>query len=387
MAELRHDVVGALARLVAYPTISTNPTTEITAFLAEWAEDLGMRVSQHASGPDKSNLVARIGPEGTDGLTLSGHLDVVPVDGQPWTSNPFVLTERDGRLLARGSCDMKGFIAAAMVALTRGEIDLERLDRELVLVWTHDEEVGCIGSRLLVEELRAKGESLPSQALIGEPTSLRPMRLHPGHSHFHVHCRGIAAHSSRPELGLSAISLAGGVVVALDELADQLRSERAFEDLLEAPFAILNIGRIKGGTAVNIVPDQCLVEVGIRPLPGQAEESLLERITEAVAPIAERARVRGGRVEASMLGGAPAMLTQPSAPLLSDLSAILGPRPAGAVPFATDGGNLAKLGLDCVVCGPGSIDLAHRPDESIGAAELHGAVDFVSQIVRRRCTR
>lgn len=385
MVEHRRDPVAALAELVAFPTVSNRPTTEIVAFLATWAEDLGMRVSRYESGPDKANLVVRAGPEGTDGITLSGHLDVVPVAGQAWTSDPFRLTERDGRLLGRGSCDMKGFVAATMVALGREELDVRALDRELALVWTHDEEVGCVGSRLLVEAMQAEGTALPAQALIGEPTSLSPRRLHPGHLTWRVVCTGIPAHSSRPALGLSAVRLAAEVLAALEGFSERLERERAYEDLLEAPWSVLNVGRIQGGSAVNIVPGHCVLDLGIRPLPGVTEAALSARLEETLAPVARRAEAAGGSIALEPRGGAPALLTRRDAPLLGDLAELLGPHTAGAVPFATDGSNLARLGLDCVVCGPGSIDLAHRPDESIGLDELHGAVDFVSRLVRRRC--
>lgn len=385
MAEHRRDPVAALAELVAFPTVSNRPTTEIVAFLATWAEDLGMRVSRYESGPDKANLVVRTGPEGTDGLTLSGHLDVVPVAGQAWTSDPFRLTEREGRLLGRGSCDMKGFVAATMVALSRDELVLSGLDRELALVWTHDEEVGCVGSRLLVEAMQAEGARLPAQALIGEPTSLTARRLHPGHLTWRVVCTGIPAHSSRPALGLSAVRIAGEVLQALELLTVSLARERAYEDLLDAPWSVLNVGRIQGGSAINIVPGHCVLDLGIRPLPGVTEAGLQARLDDILAPVAERAAAAGGSVELEPRGGAPALLTRRDAPLLEDLAALLGPPSPGAVPFATDGSNLARMGLDCVVCGPGSIDLAHRPDESIGLDELHGAVDFVSRLVRRRC--
>jgi len=372
-----------LARLIAFPTVSDRPTDEIVAYLARRAEDRGMRAEVIPSGPNKANLVVRAGPEGTDGLTLSGHLDVVPTAGQAWSSDPFVMTEREGRLFGRGTCDMKGFVAAVVTALE--DIDVSELKQELALVWTHDEEVGCCGSALLVERFLREGRGLPRQALIGEPTSQQPKRMHPGHSTFAVRLQGRAAHSSRPSLGLSAIKLAREALGAIEGLEEELRGERAYEDLLEAPYTVVNVGEISGGSAVNIVPEHCHLHLGMRALPGQSAAQLLARLQASLAPLAARAASEGGRVRAELLREAPALLCPDGAPLLNDLKALGDGGTPGAVPFATDGGNLARLGLDCVVCGPGSIDLAHRPDESIGIDELDVGVDLVTRLIRRRC--
>ena len=169
--------VSLLERLIAYPTVSSRPVDAIVADLAHDAETLGGRVHVLETPPGKSNIVARFGPEGTDGLTISGHMDVVPTDGQDWSSDPFTLSRRDGRLYGRGSADMKGFLAATMAALS--DLPLRDLRRELALVWTHDEEVGCIGSGALAEGWDHRQPSLPTQTWIGEPTDARICRMHP----------------------------------------------------------------------------------------------------------------------------------------------------------------------------------------------------------------
>ena len=375
------STVDVLSRLVAWPTVSSRPLTELAAFLAQKAEDAGMRVERFETEPGKVNVVASAGPQGTDGLVLSGHMDVVPVEGQGWRTDPFRLTESDGRLYGRGACDMKGFIAAVTDALPA--LPLARLDRELVLMWTHDEEVGCLGSAALTRQL--EGRPLPSLSWIGEPTSLQICRLHPGHLRVDITCTGRPAHSSRPALGLNAIEIAAEVIGAMKRLAAELSTERSDLPGLLTPWTVMNTGCIHGGSAINIVPERCMVQVGFRPLPGVSAAALLERIREQIAPIDARYRQEGGGVDITETQDTPALLTESG----TDLEALLRPDASsaeiGGVPFATDGGNLARLGPRSLIFGPGSIDVAHRPDEFVPISELLTVRHAVERIVRARC--
>jgi acetylornithine deacetylase len=299
----------------------------------------------------------------------------VPVEGQPWSSDPFALTRRGERLHGRGACDMKAFLAATLEGLAR--LDLRRLERELVLVWTHDEEVGCLGSRALVEQLA--GRPLPGLALIGEPTGFEILRMHPGHAAARITCAGRAAHSSKPDLGSNAIRLAARVLDALERLAEDWRRDVRFAEVLERPFVVMNVARIQGGSAINIVPDRCVIEVGFRPLPGMSPDALFEALEE-------RARgVDPTSVTAELLRVTPSMLT----PEGTRLEALLRPhartQALGAASFATDGGNLERLGMRTLVFGPGSIDVAHQADEYVPVDELHRAVDGVAEVVARAC--
>lgn len=368
-------VEATLAKLVAFPTVSSRPVDGIAAYLAERCEAAGMRVERLESSPGKCNLVCSAGPQGTDGVVLSGHMDVVPVDGQPWTSDPFALTRRGDRLHGRGSCDMKAFLAAVVEALPR--LPLARLDRELVLVFTHDEEVGCLGSRMLAERYAAEGRTLPRLCLIGEPTSFRIFRMHPGHVAMRITCAGQAAHSSKPDLGRSAIRLAARVIEALDGLADEWRRDVRFADLLERPFTVMNVATIHGGSAINIVPDRCVIELGFRPLPGMDVDALCRQVDERVAPL--------GAVTTERLRVTPSMLTPPGTSLEALLRPFASSPDLGAASFATDGGNLEALGVSTLVFGPGSIDVAHQADEYVPVDELHRAVDVVDEVVGRSC--
>ncbi len=376
-------VEQTLSRLVAWDSISHQPLDALAGWLADRADSAGMRVERFVSEPGKINVVASAGPQGTDGLALSGHMDVVPVAGQDWTSDPFRLTLRDDRLVGRGTCDMKGFIAATVEAITLEGV--RNLDRELVLVWTHDEEVGCRGSARLADTLKQEGRVLPRAMVVGEPTEFRVAHLHPGHASVRIVCRGRPAHSSRPDLGLSAIFLARDVLVALGELEQELREERSFESALDTPWTVLNVGTIQGGTAVNIVPEHCQFVVGFRPLPGQRFESILARLAARIAPVQQRAEARGGTVHVETLQCSEGLLTAPSCSHMNLLLQHSPQRAPVGVPFATDAGNLARLGAEPLVFGPGSIDVAHRPDEYLLRSDLARTVDIVRDLIRRRC--
>lgn len=378
-----NQVRETLRRLVAWPTVSADSVLDCAAFLAGRAEDVGLRVTRYAAGPGKVNVVARGGPEGVGGLLLSGHMDVVPVDGQDWTSDPFVLTERDGALFARGACDMKGFIAAVDTALDG--LDPSQLEQELCLVWTCDEEVGCQGATALVEQLQREGGALPTAAVIGEPTDFHIVRMHPGHCSWRITVHGRAAHSSRPSLGASAIQGAARVVIGLEDLAARWRTERNFEGELPTPHAVLSVGMIEGGAAVNIVPDRCTMLVGVRQLPGQSVASVESELMARVAELGEALAPRGLRVSIDRVQAAPALHTPADCGHLHLLQPwARDPTPTG-VPFATDGGPLAALGVETLVFGPGSIDVAHRADEHVPILDLVRTVDVVRDLVRRRC--
>lgn len=377
------QVRETLRRLVAWPTISADSVLDCAAFLAQRAEDAGLRVTRYAAGPGKVNVVARGGPEGVGGLLLSGHMDVVPVEGQAWTSDPFTLTERDGALYARGACDMKGFISAVDTALL--DLDAADLQQELCLVWTCDEEVGCQGAMKLVDQLEAEGGALPKAAVIGEPTDFRIVRMHPGHCSWRVVVHGKAAHSSRPSLGASAIEGAARVVLALEALAETWRADRAFEAELPTPHAILSIGTIQGGTAINIVPDRCELLVGVRQLPGQSVADVGAALQARIDEVAAALAPRGLQLSLEPLQTAPALHTPADCGHLHLLQPWASyPTPTG-VPFATDGGPLAALGVETLVFGPGSIDVAHRADEHVPLSDLVRTVDVVRDLVRRRC--
>ena len=370
-----------LATLIGFPTVSNRPLTELAAWLAHRCEDLGMRVERFEDPQDrgKCSLICTAGPQTGAGLVMSGHMDVVPTEGQPWTTDPFRLTERDGHYVGRGTADMKGFFAATLHAIAG--VDLSKLQHELTLIWTHDEEVGCLGSGQLVEAWDRIGRPLPKACLIGEPTDFQVLRMHPGHVAIEVVTFGQAAHSSQPDLGHNAIEDAARVVRAARALADDLLHERS-TDLPEMtrPWVAFNTATIHGGSAVNIVPDQCAIQIGYRPLPGMEPLEVFARLQQRIADLglARAAEMRVLRVT-------PAMLTQGGTHLQSTLSEHTHHDTCGAATFATDGGNLARLGLEPLVFGPGRIEVAHQADEAIAIDQLVQSVSIFERVIRSHC--
>jgi acetylornithine deacetylase len=372
-----------LARLVGFDSTSRNSNLPIADFLCDYLDRPGIRVSRHLS-PDgaKANVIAWIGPEPTGdraGLVLSGHMDVVPADEDDWRSDPFTLTDAGDRFVARGSADMKGFLALAANQAVEAQAD--RLRSPLALVFTYDEEVGTLGARHFVET-SPDGALLPRSAIIGEPTSLRVARVHKGHLKIRVTLRGQSAHSGYPHLGRNAIEPAGRVIGALAELRSALEGEPAPNRELfpEVPYVPLNVGTVHGGSAINVVPDRCAVELGVRPLPGVSSTALVERVArvarEAAAPF---------EPEIEVLSDSPPMLLDEEAPIHRALCSLVGQSAGSSVSFATDAGWLQTLGLDCAIFGPGSIEVAHKPNEFLPKGEFAAARGLLGQVIERFC--
>jgi acetylornithine deacetylase len=376
-----------LSRLVAFDTTSRNSNLPLADFLADYLDRPGVRIERNPS-PDgaKANLIVRIGPEPAGdraGLVLSGHMDVVPAEEAGWRHDPFTLADEGDRWVGRGACDMKGFLALA--ANLAAEADPARLRAPLALVFTYDEEVGTLGARHLAETF-AGAAALPRNAIIGEPTELRVARLHKGHLKLRITLHGQTAHSGYPHLGRNAIEPAGRVIVALTELRRTLEGEAIPHRELfpEVPYVPLNVGTVHGGSAINVVPERCAVEVGVRPVPGVSSEELAERIRrvarDAAAPFEP-----AFEPEIEVLSDSPPMLLDEAAPIHRHLCALVGQESGASVSFATDAGWLQRLGMDCAIFGPGSIEVAHKPNEHLPKDQMATARGLLAQTVERFC--
>ena len=402
-----------LARLVAFDSTSRNSNLPIADFLCTYLDLPGVRLARDVSAQgDKANVVAWIGPApaaGRRGLVLSGHMDVVPADEPGWRHDPFTLADEGDRYLGRGACDMKGFLALAAnlaAELGREAAAAGRLSAPLVLVFTYDEEVGTLGARHLVETF-APARDLPARAIIGEPTSLAVARAHKGHLKLAITLHGRSAHSGYPHLGINAIEPAGEVIRALARLRRELASEAGPHAALfpEVPFVPLNVGTVAGGSAINVVPERCRLGVGLRPLPETDVAALVERVrraaveaalagrdgTHAPGPAAAAAALAGRdgvdarEPEIEILSDSPALLLADDAPLCRYLCTLVGQPAGGSVSFATDAGWLQRLGIECAVFGPGSIETAHRPNEWIPKRELAAARTYLAAAIRHFC--
>ncbi|MFK7959307.1 MAG: M20/M25/M40 family metallo-hydrolase [Phycisphaerales bacterium] len=390
-----------LARLMAFEPVTGRPNRAIAEFVADRLAGPGVRVHlEPAHAEDCWNVLAVAGPsapapaaeptgpndDAADGIMLCGHLDVVP-PGDGWSTPPFVLHEDDGHWYGRGTCDMLGFVAVAMNRFAAAASGQPTCPIGLLL--TADEERGSLGAAAFADRreagsidepgagqsdgIRRPPEPLIRPVLIGEPTSLRPVRMHKGHLKLRMHLRGRSAHSGTPELGASAIEAAGRVLVALAELRQTLATERTevSEAFTTARSPVLNVGRIDGGEAINVVPDRCTIELGIRVMPGQDAPAMAARVQER-AEAAATAGAEGPSIAVTWeaLGDNPPLLTGAKATVLRRLESHLGPGPDLGVSFASDGGHLARLGLESVLCGPGDMAVAHRPNEHVAVDQI-----------------
>ncbi len=378
-----------LARLVAFDTTSSNSNLPLADFVADYLDGPGVRIHRDApDGQPKANLVVEIGPPVDPatraGLVLSGHMDVVPA-GDGWTTPPFELHERGGSLYARGSADMKGFVALA-VNLAAEQADAAaagRLRQPLVLVLTYDEELGTLGAAHLHDHWPAE-RPLPREAVVGEPTELQPLRLHKGHLKARFTFHGVSAHSAYPHLGKNAIEPAGRLIVVLAAFARELADERlpSSASFRETPGPSLNVARVEGGTAINVVPDRCVVDVGVRLLPGQNAGAVAQQLREAAEAAAG---VPEDMPEWELLSISHPMELRAEAPLFRSLCELAGAPTNAAADYATDAGWLQKMGMDCVLFGPGSIRVAHKPDEHLPIAQFRAARGVLERLVASRC--
>lgn len=370
-----------LARLVAFKTVSRDANDAMVGFIAGLLRDAGFHVRVlPGTSPGKFNLLASIGPEAGDGLILSGHSDVVPVDGQIWATDPFTLTEREGRLHGRGSTDMKGFLAAVICAAQR--LHRKTLSRPLHIAISHDEEIGCIGVRSMLGTLAAEGFQAGG-CIVGEPTGLAVATGHKGKMAGCISCRGVAAHSANPALGVNAIYLAAGMVNEILALQEWLRAHGAHDAAYEVPHSTVHIGTIAGGTALNIVPDACDMRFEFRLLPGDAAEPLLERLRASGARLAAQHASGRACVEIVEQNAYPGIATPEQEAIVTLAKAALEDAPLKKLGFGSEAGLFgAVLGIPSIVCGPGDIDRAHKADEYVTTAELEACDRFLDNVLK-----
>lgn len=389
-------VEEAAARLVAAETVSHQSDLPAAEYLADELTRAGFAVALQQADRDgvaKANVVARCGPPEPGGLILSGHIDVVPFADQPgWSRDPLKLGAAGGRLYGRGTSDMKGFLAQCLDAARR--LDADTLRRPVVMLFTCDEEVGCLGAARLAEalpELLAETPQ-PRLAWIGEPTSYRVFHTHKGIVEFDVEVRGRGGHSGVPDAGVNAISVAARAIAEIGSVQAEYRGRgqaSGAELFPEAPYTPFNLGTIVGGTAANMIAEACRFRVSYRPLPG--EDALAPyRAVEARLEALEARDHSGSELAASISLEAPLVVPAMCATRGSNLEAALFAEfdqceSAGA-PFCTDGGQFAAAGIESLICGPGDLDQAHQPDESVSREALARGPDAILRVVAQLCT-
>jgi acetylornithine deacetylase len=371
-----------LDTLVGFDTTSLGSNLELVAFVEDLLDEHGI-ASTRVPSPDgtRANLLARIGPDVPGGVVLSAHTDCVPVTGQPWTTDPFTVTEVDGRLHGRGVTDMKGFLAVVLAAVPRAVA--ATLDRPLLLALSYDEEIGTVGAPSAVAGL-LDAYARPSAVLVGEPTELEVVTAHKGVRSFTTTVTGRDGHSSQPHLAANAVAAVARLATYIDEVAAE-HQRSAADGRFDPPYTTFNVATLHGGQAINIVPRHAELTWEYRPVPADDSDAIVDRVTryaeEEVLPRL-RAATGVGEITTEPVASARALAAEDDGTaerLARRLTGYDGP--PRTVPFGTDGGHFQAAGLSTVVCGPGSIQQAHQPDEWIESAQLARCEEVVDRLI------
>ncbi|PNB02042.1 MULTISPECIES: acetylornithine deacetylase [unclassified Pseudomonas] len=371
-----------LARLVGFATVSRDSNLELIGFIRDYLAELGVE-SELFHNPEgtKANLFATIGPLNAGGVVLSGHTDVVPVDGQAWTVEPFALSERGGRLYGRGTADMKGFIASVLAAVPA--FLAQPLHLPVHLAFSYDEEVGCLGVRSMLAALEQRPHK-PRLCLIGEPTELKPVLGHKGKLAMRCQVQGAACHSAYAPYGVNAIEFAAKLIGKLGDIGEALALPAHHDARFDPPFSTVQTGVIKGGRALNIVPAECEFDFEVRALPGFEAQAVADQLqTYAEAELLPRMRKvnAASDIRLQALSAYPGLATSADSEAARLVALLSGSEDFGTVAFGTEGGLFDQAGIPTVVCGPGSMDQGHKPDEFVSVEQLRGCDAMLLRLV------
>jgi acetylornithine deacetylase len=375
-----------LDRLIGFATVSRDSNLELIRFIEAYLAEHGVQSELFFNEEGtKANLFATIGPLASGGVVLSGHTDVVPVDGQAWTVDPFRLTEKDGRLYGRGTADMKGFIASVLAAVPT--FVQRPLLTPVHLAFSYDEEVGCLGVRPMLAELE-KRPFKPRLCLIGEPTELKPVLGHKGKLAMRCEVRGAACHSAYAPYGVNAIEYAAQLIGRLGVIGEQLAHPDNHDQRFDPPFSTVQTGVIKGGRALNIVPAECEFDFEVRALPDFDAQAVADQLQtfarEHVLP-KMRAVQADTDIRLRPLSAYPGLATPPESEAARLLALLSSSSAFGTVAFGTEGGLFDQAGIPTVVCGPGSMDQGHKPDEFIALEQLSGCDEMLMRLADYLC--
>lgn len=390
MKNYPQNSIDWLTRLIGFDTVSRHSNLALIKDVQAYCEQLGLAVDlTFNAAQDKANLFVTV-PAGKNadvvngGLVLSGHTDVVPVDGQDWSSDPFTATIRGDKLYGRGSCDMKGFIACALMLLPQA-VELSKagkLKRPIHLALSFDEEVGCLGAPLILADLAARGIQ-PDYCIVGEPTLMTMVVAHKGIAVYRCRVHGKSAHSSLTTQGVNAISYASKMIGFVDDLAEQLSHRDDSDALFDVPYSTLSVGTIQGGTATNIVPNLCEFTFDYRNLPHMTQDDILTPIQSRIAELNAQMQARSADtgIELQHLESVPAMTDNTNDELQKLIAALVDDDKRHKVAYATEGGQFTGAGIPTIICGPGSIEQAHKADEYVELSELERCDVFLQRLL------
>lgn len=372
-----------LERLIGFNTVSRESNLALIEFIRDYLAEFGV-VSELFFNAErtKANLYASIGPADRRGIVLSGHTDVVPVEGQAWTVEPFTLSEREGRLYGRGTADMKGYLACVLAAVP--DFLAQPLQVPVHLAFSYDEEVGCLGVRSLLAELEQR-EPKPLACIIGEPTELRPVLGHKGKLAMRCCVQGAACHSAYAPQGVNAIEYAARLIGKLGQIGDGLAENEGLDLRFDPPYSTVQTGVIRGGTALNIVPAQCEFDFEVRALPSFDPQQVADEL-QAYAEHELLPKMQAVRPETAIrfqpLSGYPGLATDPEGFAAELIVRLSGSSEFGTVAFGTEGGLFDQAGIPTVVCGPGSMDQGHKPDEFVSVEQMQGCERMLERLVQ-----
>lgn len=381
---MRPESRELIEKLVSFNTISQHSNLALIAYIQDYLHQHGVDSQLvYDDQESKANLLACIGPEVAGGVVLSGHTDVVPVKGQDWDSDPFVLTERAGRLYGRGTADMKSFLALALAAVPA--LVQAPLKHPVFLAFSYDEEIGCLGAPRLIEAFK-KLYPHPRAIIVGEPTSMEPVVAHKSITTLRTTVRGHEAHSSQVQRGVSAVTLAARLISFIDGMMLENRARAQAGSPFEPPYTTLHTGMIKGGTATNIISGTCTFHWDIRCLPGDHAEPYLERLNvhaeQLLAPL--RAIAPDISIHTEITAQVPAF-DNPQGQAYELLAHLIPGFEPQFVPFVTEAGQFQAAGFDAILCGPGAIDQAHQPNEYISIEQVQAAEVFFDRLIQFLC--
>ena len=376
-----------ITKLISYDTTSRYSNMELITYIQDYLTSLDIESTLVPNDDgNKASLYATVGPKDKPGVMLSGHTDVVPVDGQDWDSDPFSVIEKDGKLFGRGTSDMKSFIALVLVALPKF---IERgLDTPLHLAFSYDEEIGCVGVRPMIEMINGLPVK-PRMAIIGEPTSMQVITGHKGKRSYNAHIRGFEAHSSLAPTGVNSIEYAARLITHLQSMARRLQNEGPYDELYDVAHTTVHTGTIQGGTALNIVPKDCHIQFEFRYIssddPNPIEAEIMREAKEVLEPEMQAINPAAG-IDITCVNDMPGLDMNVDDEVVTFVKQLAGRNDHAKVAFGTEAGLFQNRGgIPCVVCGPGSIDQAHKPNEFISLEQLDKGEEFLERLMDRVC--
>jgi len=384
MTDITHQLEW-IARLVAFDTTSSRSNLALIEDVEGYLAGLGVETFRvENDDKSKSNLYAVVGPKVEGGVVLSGHTDVVPVEGQDWSTDPWVVTEKDGKLYGRGVADMKSFSAIGLSLAP--EMLKAGLKRPVIFALSYDEEIGCLGAPRMIAEIADKVPA-PAAVIVGEPTLMKVIDGHKGIASFKVKVTGYTTHSSQTDRGVSAVEAAAKLVAKVSDMRAARAASADPSSPFDPPYSTMTVNVFKGGTQLNIMAGEAEFQWDLRAVPGDSREDIIAEFTDYARGVeAEmRAKAPGCRVEIEQMTNAPYLAPSPNNPAADLAKAITGHNSTDVVAYAAEAGQFQEGGFSVVICGPGSIDQAHQPDEFIALSQIEEGTQFMRRLIERLC--